>query len=648
MKAADPQAMFRFLLVGQPNCGKSTLFNQVAGYRSISTNFAGVTVDFTSSRLRMGETMVELVDLPGLYSLTALDAATEATKQYLFAENIDVIINVIDASILSRSLELTLQLAELGTPMMVCLNMMDEAERKGILISPQRLSEQLGVPVVTTVAAKGQGIDELFKTAIRHATAAPVTLAPTFSRHVEEAIYGTINALTENNRTPFHHVRLSAIKVLERDPHFLTRVQSRHAVIRHIEAIQATLEAAHGQSSDQVISAERHAKAMELFEAVAHVTHARASRWRNRIDALLMHPIFGYLALFFFLYLFFSAVFRFGAFLEKPILGFFEMQSEQLARHWPTSSLTYNVLNSLVQGFSGGFSIILPYLLPFLFIMALIEDIGYLPRIAFLTDAMMHRLGLHGTAIIPLMLGYGCTVPALMSTRIISSPRDRFIASTLTLFVPCSARMTLILGLVGYYLGGYAALLLYILNLVVIIGIGIVMSRLMPEDTPGMIMEMPAFQRPGAKAVLAKVWLRIKDFIIIAWPLLIVGSVFLSLTEYLKWQEAINQLLSPLTRLLDLPQQTGLTIIFGVLRKELSLLMLLQALGTTDVLSVMTRVQIFVFTVFIVFYLPCVATFGVMSRELGLKKTLLASAFSLFLAVALAMLTRIIAPLLFV
>jgi ferrous iron transport protein B len=648
VKTLEPQASFRFLLVGQPNCGKSTLFNQVAGYRSISTNFAGATVDRTSSRLHMGQTLIELVDLPGLYSLTALDAATEATKQFLFSEKIDLIINVIDASILSRSLELSLQLAELGIPMVVCLNMMDEADRKGIMISPEKLTAALGVPVVTAIAAQGQGMDELFKTAIRHATSAATVPVLPMSLHVEEAIAATISEIQAADPDLFPHIRLAAIKVLERDPYFAATLQPQTNLNRHVEKIQATLEAAHGQTSDQVIAAERHAKAMELFEAAAYVTHARASRWRDRFDAALMHPLLGYTILLLFLYIFFTAVFKFGAFLEKPILAFFQMQSDQVALHWAKSSLTYNVLNSLLQGFSGGFSIILPYLLPFLFIMAIIEDIGYLPRIAFLTDGLMHRLGLHGTAIIPLMLGYGCTVPALMSTRIISSPRDRFIASTLALFVPCSARMTLILGLAGYYLGGYSALLLYVLNLLVIIAIGIAMSRLMPEDTPGMILEMPAFQKPTPKAVLAKVWLRIKDFIIIAWPLLIVGSVFLSLTEYLKWQDAINRMLSPLTHLLDLPEQTGLTIIFGVLRKELSLLMLLQALGTTDVLSVMSRVQIFVFTVFIVFYLPCVATFGVMTKELGLKKTVLASVFSLFLAILLAMVTRIVAPLLFV
>jgi ferrous iron transport protein B len=214
------------------------------------------------------------------------------------------------------------------------------------------------------------------------------------------------------------------------------------------------LEEAHGQPSDQVISAERHAKSMALFEEVARVRRRSSSLWRDRIDNLLMHPIIGYVIMLVALYLLFVSVFKFGALLEKPILAFFHSLSDHLALHWSIDSFTYHLMNSLLQGFSGGFSIVLPYLFPFLLLMAFIEDIGYLPRMAFLTDGIMHRLGLHGTAIIPLLLGYGCTVPAIMATRIITRPRDRFIASTLALFVPCSARMTLILGLVGFYLGG--------------------------------------------------------------------------------------------------------------------------------------------------------------------------------------------------
>ncbi len=634
----------RLVLVGQPNSGKSTLFNSVAGYRSISTNFAGSTVTYTNSMVQIHDQTIELVDLPGIYSLTSVDAATHATKQFLLHHHIDLIINVVDASLLCRSLELTLQIAELGLPMLICLNMMDEARRKGMQIDAHKLAEIFGVPVLNTIAAKGAGIDELFHQALIFAPTAKPAQPIMLSKHVESSIALVMKQLQQSSA----HVRkqrLTAIKLLENDPYFWRQMPSLNSATAAIRAEQKKLEEEHGQPADQVLSAERHAKTMELFESTAYVSKAKKNAWRDKVDDILMHPLWGYLILFAVLYVLFTAIFKLGSFLERPILAFFQQISAHLSTHFAVHSFTYNLLNSLVQGFSGGFSIVFPYLLPFLLLMAIIEDIGYLPRMAFLTDNIMHKMGLHGAAIVPLILGYGCTVPAIMATRVISSTRDRFIASTLSLLVPCSARMTLILGLVGYYLGGQAAFWLYLFNLIVIILIGIALARLLPEDTPGMIMEIPAYQRPRLWGVWAKTWLRMKDFITIAWPLLIVGSIFLSLTEWLHWQEPINRLLSPLTHILDLPEKTGLTIVFGILRKELSLLMLFQALGTTDVLSVMTQTQVFVFTVFVVFYLPCLATFGIMIKELGIKKSLLASMLSLILAIVLAFGARWIAPL---
>jgi len=645
MTSSPSVPCLRLVLIGQPNCGKSTLFNQVAGYRSISTNFAGATVSFTSSLVQIGDQTVELIDLPGLYSLTAIDSATEAAKQFLLFEKIDLVINVVDSSLLCRSLELTLQMAELGLPLVLCLNMIDEAQRKGVEIDGERLSAILRVPVFSTIACKGHGVETLFTRSVEYAGSISPMRPLTMSKHVETAITDVVDWMKQSG-LDFDKPRLLAIKLLERDPYYLNLAEKRlPGSAKNILAFQQMLEEAHGQPSDQVISAERHAKSMALFEEVARVRRRSSSLWRDRIDNLLMHPIIGYVIMLVALYLLFVSVFKFGALLEKPILAFFHSLSDHLALHWSIDSFTYHLMNSLLQGFSGGFSIVLPYLFPFLLLMAFIEDIGYLPRMAFLTDGIMHRLGLHGTAIIPLLLGYGCTVPAIMATRIITRPRDRFIASTLALFVPCSARMTLILGLVGFYLGGAYAFWLLIFNLLIILSIGLVLSRLSPEETPGMIMEMPAFQAPSAQVVLAKTWLRIKDFIVIAWPLLILGSLFLSLTEWLHWQEGINHMFSPLTRLLDLPEKIGLTIIFGVLRKELSMLMLFQSLGTTEVLTVMTPVQIMVFTVFILFYLPCLATFGIMVRELGMRKTILASTLSLGLAICLAWLMRFIAPL---
>ncbi len=258
-------------------------------------------------------------------------------------------------------------------------------------------------------------------------------------------------------------------------------------------------------------------------------------------------------------------------------------------------------------------------------------------------DSFMHRIGLHGKAIIPAVLGYGCNVPAVMATRIMESRRDRFIAALVSTMVPCAARMTIIFGLTGYYLGANAAIAIYLLNLVVIALSGMILSRLMPEISPGILMEIPSYQVPRLRGALLKTWFRLKDFIIIAWPLLIVGSGVLALAEYYNLNELINGLLSPLTGILGLPRQVGMTLIFGILRKELSMLMLFQALGTTAINTVMSQGQILVFTIFVVFYIPCVATLGVLSKQLRAKATAAIVVFTFLLAVALGLVARMVA-----
>jgi len=286
-----------------------------------------------------------------------------------------------------------------------------------------------------------------------------------------------------------------------------------------------------------------------------------------------------------------------------------------------------------------------PYLFPFLMGLSLLEDVGYLPRVAFLLDSFMHRIGLHGKAAIPVFLGYGCNVPAVMATRILESPRDRFIAALAASLVPCSARMTVIFGLVGALFGGGAALALYGLNALVVVISGMVLSRLLPEVSPGMFMEIPVYRFPRIKVALLKTWMRLKDFFIIAWPLLIAGSVVLSLIDHFRLTDPINRFLAPITGVLGLPQIVGMTLVFGILRKELSMLMLFQALGTTDVAAVLDRGQILVFTVFVVFYVPCLATMGVLAKQIGVRKMIFVVILMLVLALILGAITRGIVPL---
>ena len=640
---SDQEFDFNIVLVGQPNCGKSTIFNEVAGYRSISSNFPGATIQYTKSRVRVGGEVCALVDLPGIYSLSSFDEAERVSQQYLINGPVDVIVNVIDASLLGRSLELTLQLLDLKIPMVVCLNMIDEAEKKGIFIDTSELSKKLGVVVVTTVASRGRGIDNLFKSVVETAEKGTTGNIIKNSRDVEIIIAKLAGILKDSldSSLPFLG-RLLAVKLLENDPFFVDYINQSHPELtKAIEDFQKELSRTHGRPSDAVMNGERHALSLTLFEEVTRLGKPKKD-WRKSVDKVLMHNVWGYFFLVLFLFIFFNTIFRFGALIEAPMMALVEQGVKETARMFGSGSMAAMVSGAVINGFGGGLAIILPYLFPFLFGLALLEDIGYLPRVAFLMDAFMHKIGLHGKAVIPAVIGYGCNVPAIMATRILESPRDRFIASLIAAMVPCAARMTIIMGLVGFYLGGTAAMLIYLLNLIVISISGRVLSKLLPEVTPGMLLEIPQYQIPRIETLLQKTWLRLKEFIFIAWPLLVGGSIILGFIEYFNFSMLINKMLSPITWILGLPSQTGITLIFGVFKKELSMLMLFQAMGTRDLLTVMTYGQILVFTVFVVFYVPCVATIGALYKAIGSKRMILITVFTFILALVIGFLTRVL------
>lgn len=634
----------KIVLMGQPNSGKSTIFNHVAGYKAVTSNFPGKTVEYTSSKINLFGEIFEIVDLPGTYSLTSFDLAELEARKYLLRNSVDVVINVIDASLLSRSLELTLQLLELKLPMIICLNMIDEAERKGIKIDIGKLSKILGVPVMPTIAVKGNGVKELFSIACKMGEKKKIGKTINFSKDVEDVITQLSKQIKKKYGDQEFNVpeRFLALKYLENDSYFMENYKKKsNDLFKEIIHFQNTLKETHGRQSDVVISSERHHLSMNIYESVVSLTKPHTSLI-DYLDNILMHPFLGYISLSLIFYLFFNLVFSVGKMVEEPLLEYFYKIIPLIEIRMGSETLLFSIISGIIQGLAGGIAIVLPYLFPFLFGLAILEDLGYLPRIAFLLDAFLHKIGLHGKSIIPFILGYGCTVPAIMATRILESGRDRFIASVLATMIPCAARMTIIFALVAFYISPQAALAIYILNIIVIIISGKILSRLLPEVTPGMILEIPSYHIPSIKVALAKTWLRMKEFIFIAWPLLIVGSTLLSLLQYYKADMLINNFFSPLTSLLGLPLVVGTTLIFGILRKELSMLMLIQAIGTTDVIAVMSSTQIMTFTIFVIFYVPCVATIAVLWREIGSKKTLFTIAFTSILAVILATITRFV------
>ncbi|MCL4506784.1 MAG: ferrous iron transport protein B [Chloroflexi bacterium] len=631
----------RFALIGQPNCGKSTLFNQVAGYKAETGNFSGTTVTFTESKVRVLGEVVNLVDLPGTYTLAGMNPAERESLAYLTTREVDVIINVIDASHLLQGLNLTMELLELNRPLVVTLNMMDEAARLGMQIDGARLAELLGVPVLPLIASKGRGIKLLFTTALETARAAAPPKRLRYSKDLEDAIHATMAGI-DGQFAPLQ-AELVAIKLLEGTPQLVEQARSIvPGLLPNVQALQHVIEHSHGQPAAWVVNTERRNQASRIVSSVMRQGERYLSL-RDRLDDILLHPVLGYVCLVVIMLLFFEGVYGFGRLVEPPVLAVLDILSQYILGFIAPGTLFAQIVTGLIQGITGGIAIVLPYLLPFLVGMGVLEDIGYLPRIAFLMDALMHKLGLHGKAVVPFILGYGCNVPAVMSTRILEEKRDRYLAAALATLVPCAARLAVVFGLVAFYLGPVLALAIYLFNLFVIAVTGKLLSRALPEDSPGLIMEIPVYRLPTLRTVLQKARYRVNEFVVEAWPVLIGGSIVLSLLVYFKLSSYFDLLARPVTWTLGLPQSVGVPLIFGILRKELSLVMLGQALGSTNFARVLSPEQMITFSVFVVFYIPCLATLSVLRRELGTRAMFSIAGLTVVIALIAAFAARVLA-----
>lgn len=633
--------MSKILLTGQPNCGKSTFFNSLTGYKALASNFPGATVSYQLGSLFLFNKLYEIVDLPGTYSLIPSDKAEFETKRFIINEKDSVIVNVIDASVLSRALELTIELIEMEKPIVIALNMIDSAKRKGMKIDVDKLSKILGVSIIPTVANKGKKVVDVIRET-NNAKSPKNSNVLKFQSDVEKVIEKLADKLPQKFVKSFSvPKRTVALRILEGDPFYLKELKLlEEKLLKFVDSLKEKLEKLHGRKAEMVIAAERHHLAMNIFEQVVEF-QKNVETIETKIDKFVLHPITGYIILAFVLYGFFALIFNTGAFFEGKILDYSQNFSNLIASKFGNGLISL-IISGLVQGVGAGIGIAVPYIIPFLIGLAIMEDTGYLARIAFLADNIMHKIGLHGKAVISFVLGYGCSVPAVMAARNLETTRDRVVTASLSVLIPCSARTVVIFGLLAYYLGFYMAVLAYIFNLIIVGLLGRILTKIDPTSSPGLILEIPDYHMPSIKNVFAKTWIRIKDFFTVVIPLLIAGTIILSLFEHYNLTGYLNNFLSPLTNfILGLPKEVGTTLVFGIFKKELTLMMLSMSFnGVTDFATVLTKTQMLTFTVFVLFYIPCVSTIAVLYRETGLKNTVIVSLGTTALAIILAVITR--------
>ncbi|MBM4444045.1 MAG: ferrous iron transporter B [Chloroflexi bacterium] len=550
----------RILLMGNPNVGKSVIFSRLTGVHVISSNYPGTTVGYTQGTMKLGEGQAEIIDVPGTYTLEPTCEAERIALEMLPSG--DVVVNVVDATNLERNLYLTLQLLESNVPVVVALNLWDDTKHRGIGIDLDKLRELLGVPVIPTVAVSGEGIKDLV-------SIIPRAVSPPQKARTSEERWAAVGQIVAQVQQISHR---------------------HHTWLEHMA--DASIRPLTGSIMALAILAG-------TFVAVRFISESLISYAIDPLFERLWAPVILRLS---------------------DLLGGSGLLHDLLIGNTTGGEIDFpGALGLLTTGLYVEFGMVLPYVFSFYLALGLLEDIGYLPRLAVLVDTVMHRLGLHGYAVIPTLLGFGCNVPGILATRILESKRERFIAATLiSIAIPCASLQAMIFGLVGDR-GVEYVLMVYGTLLAVWVVLGLILRYGVKGFTPELLIEIPPYRVPSRQAVLQKLWRRIRGFVVEATPIVLGGVLLINLFYSFGIFDAIADAAAPVvTTVLGLPKEAVVALIMGFLRKDV-------ALGLMAPLD-MTAGQLVVGSVVLAMSFPCIATFVILLREFGLRGVLKATA----------------------
>lgn len=604
----------KIALVGNPSVGKSLIFNQLTGLGVEVSNYPGSTIEMKGGNVCYERRMLEVVDLPGIYSLDGNSEEEVLVRTFLSGGEADVVIVVIDGTRLERNLYLLTQVAEFGIPMIAVINMIDEVTRSGLTIDIDALANEFGIAVLATAASLGQNIDKIIPFVVSEAKTSSIEIP--YDASIEAALR-SLKKLTGVGRR-------ESLWALQ-------GIGTGESLLEAAATISEQIEARQRMTTAQIIAANRHNYSNRI---AASVVRERTEEVGFDPDRLLTTPFPGIPLLILLLVGMFLIVFVVGSFLEEIIVELFNVYAGAPILAAGLPPLVETIAISIVLALQAGIGIAFPFVFIFYLLISMVEDSGYMTRAAFLADNAMHRVGMHGGGIIPLVLGLGCNVPAIMGLRMLKSRRERVIGAFLITMVPCSARTVIILGIVATFVGILAAFSIYFIVLALIIATGILLSRFTPGEQFGMIMEMAPLRWPQPQNVVTKAWGRMQEFFFIAMPMLLVGSVVLGLLDYVGVTDAYQTFIAPFSEgVLGLPGYAASALIFGILRKEMAFETLVILAKTPDLPAVLSPLQLYIFAVVSVLFVPCVSTIAVLVKEMGYRVTIAVTAYTVTLGI---------------